>query len=264
VDRAARGAETSLTERARQKLILALDFASLGAAFGRARPLSTLVGIFKINIHLFTAEGPSAIGKLRQLGPQIFLDLKFHDIPNTVAGAVSAAVGLPGVRLLDVHTLGGLEMMRAAAKARDESALPKPQRPKLLGVTILTSMDNRSLRTVGISGPASGRAVKLARLARQAGLDGVVASPHEVRAIRRACGKDFLIVVPGVRPEVRGGSGTAPKRKKDDQERFATPAEAIRAGADYLVIGRPITAAPDPEAAARAILEEVASALPQD
>jgi orotidine-5'-phosphate decarboxylase len=262
-DRAARGAETSLTDRARQKLILALDFSSLGAAFGRAQSLSALVGIFKINIHLFTAEGPSAVGKLRQLGPEIFLDLKFHDIPNTVAGAVSAAVGLPGVRLLDVHTLGGLEMMRAAAKARDESALPKAQRPKLLGVTILTSMNNSSLRTVGISGPASGRAVKLARLAKQAGLDGVVASPHEVRAIRRACGKDFLIVVPGVRPEVRGGSG-APKRKKDDQARVATPAEAIRAGADYLVIGRPITAAPDPEAAARAILEEVASALPQD
>lgn len=200
--------------------------------------------------------------KLQHLGPEIFLDLKFHDIPNTVAGAVTAAVGLPGVRLLDVHTLGGLEMMRAAAKARDASALPKKQRPKLLGVTILTSMDNTSLRTVGISGTASVRAVKLARLARQAGLDGVVASPHEVRAIRRACGKDFLIVVPGIRPEVGRGSGRSPMRKKDDQARVATPAEAIRAGADYLVIGRPITAAPDPAAAARAILEEIASALP--
>jgi orotidine-5'-phosphate decarboxylase len=219
-----------------------------------------LIGIFKINIHLFTAEGPAAVGKLRQLGPEIFLDLKFHDIPNTVAGAVSAAVGLPGVRLLDVHTLGGLEMMRAAAKARDESALPEPQHPKLLGITILTSMDNSSLRAVGISGTASDRAVKLARLARKAGLDGVVASPHEVRAIRKACGKDFLIVVPGVRPALGKGSG---KRKKDDQARVATPAEAIRAGADYLVIGRPITAAADPEAAARAILEEIASALPQ-
>jgi orotidine-5'-phosphate decarboxylase len=223
-----------------------------------------LVGIFKINIHLFTAEGPSAIGKLRQLGSEIFLDLKFHDIPNTVAGAVSAAVGLPGVRLLDVHTLGGLEMMRAAAKARDESALPKAQRAKLLGITILTSMDNSSLRKVGISGTVSSRAVKLARLARQAGLDGVVASPHEVRAIRRACGKNFLIVVPGVRPETGNRSGSTGKRKKDDQARVATPAEAIRAGADYLVIGRPIIAAPDPEASARAILEEIASALPQD
>ena len=144
--------------------------------------------------------------KLQHLGPEIFLDLKFHDIPNTVTGAVTAAVRLPGVRLLDVHTLGGLEMMRAAAKARDESSLPLALRPKLLGVTILTSMDNTSLRAVGISGTTSVRAVKLARLARQAGLDGVVASPQEVRAIRRACGKDFLIVVPGIRPEVGGGS----------------------------------------------------------
>jgi orotidine-5'-phosphate decarboxylase len=219
-----------------------------------------MVGIFKINIHLFTAEGPLAVGKLRQLGVEIFLDLKYHDIPSTVS-----AGKLPGVRLLDVHALGGLEMMRAAAKARNESALPEGQRPKLLGVTILTSMDNGSLRTVGISGPASTRAVKLARLARQAGLDGVVASPKEVRAIRRACGKDFLIVVPGVRPrpEVAGGPGRKAKRMADDQARVATPAQAIRAGADYLVIGRPITAALDPEAAARSILEEIGSALPK-
>jgi orotidine-5'-phosphate decarboxylase len=223
--------------------------------------MSALVGMFKINIHLFTAEGPPAVQKLHPLGPGIFLDLKFHDIPNTVAGAVTAAVGLPGVCLLDVHALGGLEMMRAAAKARDQSALPHADRPKLLGVTILTSMDNSSLRTVGISGPASIRAVKLARLARQAGLDGVVASPREVRAIRRACGKDFLIVVPGIRPEGGGGSGRSSKPKKDDQSRVATPAQAIRAGADYLVIGRPITSAPNPEAAARAILEEIGSAL---
>jgi orotidine-5'-phosphate decarboxylase len=203
------------------------------------------------------------VERLRQLGPGIFLDLKFHDIPNTVRGAVSAAIALPGVRLLDLHTLGGFDMMRAAAESRDKSELPKLQRPRLLGVTILTSMDNRALRDVGISGPASTRAVKLARLARRAGLDGVVASPHEVRAIRRACGKDFLIVVPGVRPALGEGSGRAASRKRDDQARVATPAEAIRAGADYLVIGRPITAAPDPEAAARAILEEIGSALPR-
>lgn len=196
------------------------------------------------------------------MGPGIFLDLKFHDIPNTVAGAVSSAVSLPGVRLLDVHTLGGLEMMQAAVKARDESALPKAQRPKLLGITILTSMDDASIRKVGLSGTASSRALKLAQLARQAGLDGVVASPHEVRAIRRACGKDFLIVVPGVRPKVTKGAASSGKGKKDDQARVATPAEAIRAGADYLVIGRPITAAADPEASARAIVEEIASALP--
>jgi orotidine-5'-phosphate decarboxylase len=229
-----------------------------------AQSLSSLVGIFKINIHLFTAEGPAAIDKLRQLGPGIFLDLKFHDIPNTVKGAVSAALGLPGVRLLNVHTLGGLEMMRAAAAVRDNSKLPKTQRPKLLGVTILTSMDNAALRKVGIAGPVSRRVVSLARLARQAGLDGVVASPHEIRAIRRACGKDFLIVVPGVRPDVAGGSGGARERKTDDQARVATPTQAIRDGADYLVIGRPITGAPDPEAAARAILDEIGSALPRN
>src|ERR1700674_2240432 len=160
-NRTSRGAETSLTDRARQKLILALDFPSLATAFELAQRLSALVGIFKINIHLFTAHGPLAVEKLRQLGVEIFLDLKYHDIPSAVAGAVSAAVKLPGVHLLDVHALGGLEMMRAAAKARDESLLPKPQHPKLLGITILTSMDNGSLRRVGISGPASSRAVKL-------------------------------------------------------------------------------------------------------
>jgi orotidine-5'-phosphate decarboxylase len=219
--------------------------------------------MFKINIQLFTATGPAAVQKLRQLGPEVFLDLKFHDIPNTVRGAVSAAYCLPGVRLLNLHVLGGLEMMRSAAAARDSSKLPKAQRPKLLGVTILTSMDNAALREVGIAGPAARRVVKLALLARQAGLDGVVASPQEVRAIRRACGKDFLIVVPGVRPAVGESSKPARKRKKDDQARIATPTDAIRDGADYLVVGRPITAAPDPEAAARAILDEISAALSQ-
>jgi orotidine-5'-phosphate decarboxylase len=179
-------------------------------------------------------------------------------------GAVSAACTLPAVRFLDVHTLGGLEMMRAAVAARDNSNLPKAERPQLLGVTILTSMDNAALKKVGITGPASKAVVKLARLARKAGLDGVVASPHEIRAIRGACGQDFLIVVPGVRPEVGGSAGRRSKRKTDDQARVATPAQAIRDGADYLVIGRPITAAPDPQAAARTILDEIASALPRN
>jgi orotidine-5'-phosphate decarboxylase len=217
--------------------------------------------MFKVNIHLFTGAGPAAVEKLRQLGPEIFLDLKYHDIPNTVAGAVSTGSGLPGVRMLNVHTLGGLAMLRAAAAARDNSKLPKAQRPKLLGVTILTSMDNAALREVGIAGPLSRRVVKLARLAKRAGLDGVVASPQEIRAIRRACGKDFLIVVPGVRPDVAGGSGPGNKKKVDDQARIATPTDAIRDGADYLVVGRPITGAPDPEAAARAILDEMSAAL---
>jgi orotidine-5'-phosphate decarboxylase len=165
------------------------------------------------------------------------------------------------VRLLDLHALGGLEMMRAAAKVRDEAKASKLTPPKLLAITILTSMDNAALRAVGITGPASRRVVQLARLAQKAGMDGVVASPQEIRAIRRACGKDFLIVVPGIRPIVGSGPTGRRKHKTDDQARVATPAEAIRAGADYLVIGRPITGAPDPEAAARAILEEIGSAL---
>ena len=218
--------------------------------------------MFKINIQLFTAAGPNAVEKLSRLGPEIFLDLKYHDIPNTVSVAVSAACLLPGVRLLNIHALGGVEMMRAAASARENSKFAKAQRPKLLGVTILTSMDNAALTKVGIAGPASRRVVKLARLAQEAGLDGVVASPQEVRAIRRACGKEFLIVVPGVRPNVGGGQGRGKRQKTDDQARIATPTEAIRDGADYLVIGRPITAAPDPESAARAIVDEIRVALP--
>jgi orotidine-5'-phosphate decarboxylase len=228
-----------------------------------AQTLSSVIGIFKINIHLFTAEGPAAVQQLNRLGPGIFLDLKFHDIPNTVQGAVSSALKLPGVQLMDVHALGGLDMMRAAAKVRDEAKASKSATtPKLLAITILTSMDNAALRSVGIVSPASRRVVQLARLAKKAGMDGVVASPQEVRAIRKACGKDFLIVVPGIRPVVGGGPSGKGRHKTDDQARVATPAEAIRAGADYLVIGRPITGAPDPEAAARAIIEEIASALP--
>jgi orotidine-5'-phosphate decarboxylase len=251
-----------VNEKARQKLILALDFASLEPAVEMAQTLAQVVGILKINIHLFTAEGPSAVARLSTSGLGIFLDLKFHDIPNTVKGAVSSAMGLPGIRLLDVHATGGLEMMRAAVQARDEAAAGAESIPKLLAITILTSMDNTALRGVGITGPASKRVVQLARLARKAGMDGVVASPQEVRAIRRACGKDFLIVVPGIRPVVGGGSKDKGKHRTDDQARFATPAETIKAGADYLVVGRPITGAPDPEAAARAILEEISFALP--
>jgi orotidine-5'-phosphate decarboxylase len=218
-----------------------------------ARRLEGLAGLFKINTHLFTAAGPEAVRQVAALGSGVFLDLKFHDIPNTVAGAVSAAAGLPGVELLNVHASGGLEMMRAAAEALAEAA-PARRRAKLLAVTILTSLDQAALRQIGISGTPQARVVSLARLAKKAGLDGVVASPREIRQIRRACGKEFLIVVPGVRPRDGGARG-------DDQARVATPGEAIRAGADYLVVGRPITAAADPPATARAILEEIAGAM---
>ena len=214
-----------------------------------ARRLRGAAGILKVGSQLFTAEGPRAVEKIASLGFGVFLDLKFHDIPNTVAGGVAAAAELPGIRLLTLHTLGGPEMMRAAV----EAVAGKKKRPALLGVTILTSHDGATLRSVGISGTPASRGLALAKLAKQAGLDGVVASAHEARAIRRACGPKFLIVVPGVRPA---------SASLNDQSRVATPAAAIRAGADYLVIGRPITGAPDPREAALAIGEEIASAMP--
>jgi orotidine-5'-phosphate decarboxylase len=212
-----------------------------------ARQLRGTAGLFKVGSQLFTAEGPRAVEKVAGMGFGIFLDLKFHDIPNTVAGAVAAAAELPNVRMLTLHTLGDAAMMRAA---RDAVATKK-NRPALLGVTILTSMDAPALRRTGISGSPGARALALARLAKQSGLDGVIASAHEALAIRRACGPRFLIVVPGVR------SASA---AVDDQSRVATPAQAIQAGADYLVVGRPITEAANPREVALAIAREIASA----
>jgi orotidine-5'-phosphate decarboxylase len=203
--------------------------------------------MFKVGLQLFSAEGPQAVKRLAGLGFEIFLDLKFHDIPNTVAGAVAAAAELPKVRLINVHTLGGLEMMRAARDALSG----KRKRPALLGVTILTSMDAAELRRVGISGTPAKRAVDLARLAKQAGLDGVIASGNEALAIRRACGPKFLIVVPGVRPA---------SADLNDQARVTTPTQAIQGGANYLVVGRPITGAKDSRTAAYQIAKEIADA----
>ena len=214
--------------------------------------------MFKINTHLFTAAGPTAVEKLNGLGPGIFLDLKFHDIPSVVGGAVRSAVSLPGVRLVNVHALAGTAAMAEAAAA-GRSRRGGPNRPKVLAVTILTSQDAASLRQVGIAGPVQREVRRLALLARAAGLDGVVASPHEVQAIRKACGPSFLIVVPGIRPVAGAPAGRS--LRKDDQSRTAGPAATIRAGADYLVIGRPITAAADPVAATHSIREEIAAAL---
>jgi orotidine-5'-phosphate decarboxylase len=239
-----------LATHPREKLIVALDYPSLAEAQAMARQLEGLAGCFKIGSQLFAAEGPRALEKLGRYGG-IFLDLKFHDIPNTVAGAVAAAAELPGVRFLDLHALGGFEAMRAAVEA---VAARKP-RPRLLGVTILTSHDERSLRRIGLAGKPEANALRLAKLARLAGLDGVVASAREVRSIRRACGPQFLLVVPGIRPTSAG---------LQDQVRVATPGDAIRAGADYLVVGRPITGAPAPAAAAAAIVAEIGQALEAD
>jgi orotidine-5'-phosphate decarboxylase len=212
-----------------------------------ARRLRGSAGLFKVGSQLFTSEGPKVVEKLAGLGFGIFLDLKFHDIPNTVAGAVAAASALPKVKMLTLHTTGGMAMMRAAR----EAVGTKKKRPALLGVTILTSMDEPAMQAVGLSGSPGSRAVELAKLAKEAHLDGVVASAHEVAAIREACGPDFLIVVPGIRPA---------SASLDDQSRVATPADAIRSGASYLVVGRPITAAVDPRKAARAIAAEIAAA----
>jgi orotidine-5'-phosphate decarboxylase len=239
----------------RSSLIVALDFDSLGSALKFAKELADLVGMFKIGSQLFTTAGPEAVRQVAQLGAGVFLDLKFHDIPNTVAGAVLASAAMPGVQLVNVHALGGTAMMRAAAQAASAGVPMGADRTRLLAVTILTSMDQKAIREVGISGVPKSRTTKLAKLAQKAGVDGVVASVQEAKAIRKACGREFLIVTPGVRPKDKS-VGT----KKDDQTRTATPREAIKAGADFLVVGRPILLAADPRAAAQEIVNEIATA----
>jgi orotidine-5'-phosphate decarboxylase len=203
--------------------------------------------MFKVGSQLFTAEGPRAVTKLADLGFDIFLDLKFHDIPNTVGHAVAAAIRLPRVRLLTLHASGGLAMMQAAR----EAVGGKKNRPALLAVTVLTSFDEAALREIGMEGSFGSRVVALARLARTAGMDGVVCSALEAPAVRRELGPDFKILVPGVRPAWAA---------TNDQSRIATPGDAVRAGADYLVVGRPIAAAADPRAAAQQIVGEIAGA----
>ena len=203
--------------------------------------------MFKVGSQLFTAEGPRAVTKLADLGFDIFLDLKFHDIPNTVAHAVTATARLPRVRLLTLHASGGLAVMRAAR----EAAGSKKNRPLLLGVTVLTSFEAATLREIGIEDSLGSRVVALARLAKSAGLDGVVCSALEAPAVRRELGPEFKILLPGVRPAMAAAN---------DQSRVATPGDAVRAGADYLVVGRPITAAANPRAAALKILAEIAHA----
>lgn len=209
--------------------------------------------MFKIGNELFTAVGPESVREVARFGPGVFLDLKFHDIPNTVAGAVRAGRNIPGVVFMNVHTLGGAEMMRAAAQALGRHRNAKPMQ-ELLGVTILTSMEQKSMREVGIVSRPADRVLRLAKLAQACGLDGVIASPREAQAIRKACGKEFLIVTPGVRP---AEYGVERRLAADDQARAATPLQAIAAGADYIVVGRPITSSADPVNAAEEILREI-------
>ena len=237
----------------KEKIIVALDVPSAEAALRVAQKLHGHVGMFKVGSEVFTAEGPIVARAMVAAGEQVFLDLKFHDIPNTVCAAAYQA-GMLGVSLLTVHASGGRKMLEAAVEgvhtAAQAKGLAHPTR--VLAVTALTSLGAEDLAQIGFQGSPEEVVVRLARLAQTAGADGVVASPREIAAIRQACGSGFLIVTPGIRPST-GAS--------DDQARTATPQSAIRAGADYLVIGRPITGAADPAAAADAIAAEMEDAL---
>jgi len=231
----------------RNRIIIALDFPDEQQAMALVKRLDPAKCRVKVGKELFTRCGPVLVEKLVNSGFDVFLDLKFHDIPQTVARACVAAAEL-GVWMINVHALGGRKMMEAAHEAIQKSV----HSPLLIAVTILTSMDDEDIHEIGLSGQATSNALHLAKLAQQSGLDGVVCSPHEVEAIRRSFGQEFLLVTPGIRPQ---------SSRQDDQKRIMTPFEAVRLGADYLVIGRPITAAADPDAAFQALQDEVENAL---
>ena len=238
------------TDHTRNPLLVALDVDTGDRAIALATELRDVAGGFKIGSRLFTLEGPALVRRLVDAGGRVFLDLKFHDIPNTVAQAVEAAVRT-GAWMINVHASGGAAMMQAAARAgSDASALDGRAAPLLIAVTVLTSMDHASLRETGVERPLLEQVVTLARLAQAAGLQGVVASPHETAAIRSACGPEFTIVTPGIR-------GASAGQEQNDQARTMGPGEAVRAGASFIVVGRPIIAAPQPRAAAEAIIEEI-------
>ena len=230
-----------------KELLVALDVSTPDEAHALADRLRGVVGGFKIGNELFTSHGPSVVSALVSRGDRVFLDLKFHDIPNTVAGAAAAAARL-GVWMVNVHASGGSAMMRAAADAARAEARRTGQAPPLvIAVTVLTSLDENGLAEVGVATPVASQVEHLALLAQRAGLDGVVASPQELPLIRQACGTSFLVVTPGIR-----GAGDA----RGDQQRTLSAAEALAAGASYLVVGRPITKASDPRAAAEQIAND--------
>lgn len=233
--------------KAKEKLVLALDVSSWDEAKVLVRDLARSVGVFKVGKQLFTRIGPDVVRFIHDQGAQVFLDLKFHDIPNTVYEACLAACEL-GVKMLNVHASGGLEMMKAAARAR-VAAKSKINMNQILAVTVLTSLNENSLHAeLKVSGSVSDHVLHLAKLAKASGLNGVVASPHEIVTIRDVCGSDFTILTPGVRPAWAA---------EGDQKRVMTPKQAIQAGADYIVVGRPITGAKDKVGAAKKILEEM-------
>ncbi|GBD42962.1 Orotidine 5'-phosphate decarboxylase [bacterium HR40] len=228
-------------------LCCALDRAGREESFALARRIAREVGALKLGLEFFTANGPAAVEEMAGLGVPIFLDLKFHDIPHTVAGAVAAACRLP-VTLLTLHAAGGRAMLEAAVRARDAAT---GSRPRLLAVTVLTSLDDSDLRLLGTDRTVGEQVLALAEMALACGIDGLVCSPHELSELRRRFGDEPLLVVPGIRPRAAG----------DDQKRILDPRTALELGADLLVIGRPIVAAADPAAAARAIRASLEGAI---
>ncbi len=235
-----------------ERIFVPLDTPDLDRGLALVRQLKGLIGGVKIGKEFFTALGPQGVVKVAELGMPLFLDLKFHDIPNTVAGAVRSGVHLRPL-IVDVHTQGGRAMMAAAADAaRDEAAKLKIARPLVLGVTVLTSLDASDLADIGVAAGTQDQVVRLARLAQASGLDGVVCSGEEIVPLRAALGAGFKLLVPGIRPAWSDAG---------DQKRILTPGEAVKRGADFLVIGRAITDAPDPRAAAQRIADEIAEAV---
>ncbi len=239
-------------QKASEKIIVALDVSSREQAFDLVKRLSGKVGAYKVGMQLYNSEGPDIVRDIQLLGGRVFIDLKFHDIPNTVAQTSRVMVKRQAF-MFTLHAGGGSKMMRAAQQALlDEAAQNHLPTPLSLAVTVLTSISQEDFQQeMGVDKPIAQHVVALAKMAKASGLAGVVCSPQEIAAIRQACGKDFLIVTPGVRPVWAGA---------DDQQRITTPAQAIQAGADYLVIGRPITKAADPAAAAEKIALEMAEA----
>ena len=231
---------SSCTISPRDRLIVALDFPTKAKALELVSSLAGSVSIYKIGLQLYTAEGPKIVREVAATGAKIFLDLKLHDIPNTVAKSISAA-GELGVEMLTVHLSGGSAMLTAAVAA-------KPPNLLLLGVTVLTSSTEQTLHETGVNTAILDQVLRLAALGQQAGIDGLITSPHEVGIVRTQFGNRFKLITPGVRPEWAAAG---------DQKRFTTPNEALKNGADYLVIGRPITAAPDPPAAFARLLAEI-------
>ena len=227
----------------KEKIILVLDVSSREEAMRLVRPLYEHVGMFKVGMQLFTAEGPSLVREIVDLGGKVFLDLKFHDIPNTVSHGVLEAAKL-GVSMMTIHAAGGRAMMETVAKELQDKF--GDRKPMVVAVTVLTSLNDAGLAEIGIARPMAQQVVAMAKLAEDCGIAGVVCSPQEIQLVRRAAGPDFKIVTPGIR---------MPGQSANDQQRLATPREALTAGADYIVVGRAVTAAPDPRSALNALVE---------